>query len=184
MSFAVVTTQNMELTPVRVSFKPPGATAFVDLGGTLSNVVIDIKTDKADIKADQFGVEFMDKVNSGFMSTVTTELTEVQNKDIWTTVFPNSTPGGTSPNDYILFTNNIGQHDIDLAGQLLLHPLSKTDGDLNSDYFFYLATASAESQVSYGPDKQVTLKIVWNIFPDTTFTPARYFVYGDESLVP
>lgn len=184
VSYANIDASKMELTPMRVSFQGPGATAFTDLGGTLSNVVIDIKYSKADIKADQFGTSFIDKVNSGLMVTVTTEITQVQDKALWEVVFPPSVKNGTAPTDTLLFTNKVGQHDSSVSGQLVLHPLSQDNTNLNLDYYFYKATASAESQITYGPDNQARLKVVWNIFPDTSVTPARYFVYGDESLVP
>jgi hypothetical protein len=185
VSYASVDSTVMELTPMRVSFQGPGATAFTDLGGTLSNVVVDIKYPKAEIKADQLGSDtVLDRRVKGMVVTVTTELTQIQNKAQWEVAFPHSLGGGTSPADWVQFNSAVGDGDLANAGILKLHPLSKADADVNYDYYFYKACASAESQVTYGPDNQATLKIVWNVLPDTSVTPARFFVYGDETLVP
>lgn len=169
---------------MRVSFQGSGATAFTDLGGTLSNVVIDIKYPKADIKADQMGSDtVLDRRVKGTVITVTTEIAEVQDKDLWKVVFPHSTEAGTAPADTIVFNSMVGDSDLANAGELLLHPLSKADSDLNYDFTAFLACGSAESQITYGPDGQAKLKIVWNVLPDMSTTPARFFMYGDRSLV-
>lgn len=176
MSNAVVTTSSMELTPMRVTFDG------VDLGGTLGNVVISAKYMKANLMADQSGQTVRDRRVSGIEITVTTELSEVLNKDNWKVVFPHATllPAGTAA---IEFSQNIGDSDLSNALELVLHPLSKADGDLTSDYTFYKACASAESSVTYGPTEQARLKIVWNILPDESAVPNKFFRYGDPAVV-
>jgi hypothetical protein len=166
----------MELTPMRVTFDG------VDLGGTLSNVVISAKYAKSNILADQSGSTVRDRRVSGIEITVTTELTEIQNKDIWKVVFPHATliSTGTAA---IVFKENMGDSDLANANLLKLHPLSKTDLDLTTDYNFYKAVASAESTISYGPNEQARLKIVWNILPDESVSPNQFFKYGDPAVV-
>lgn len=175
MSFATVTTSNMELTPMRVSFDG------VDLGGTLGNVVISAKYAKSNILADQSGSTVRDRRVSGVEITVTTEVSEIKNKDIWKVVFPHATlvSTGTAAID---FNDNIGDSDSANAAVLLLHPLSKADGDLTTDYTFYKAVASAESSITYGPNEQARLKIVWNILPDESATPNQFFRFGDPAV--
>jgi hypothetical protein len=175
MSFATVTTSNMELTPMRVSFDG------VDLGGTLGNVVISAKYAKSNILADQSGSTVRDRRVSGVEITVTTEVSEIKNKDIWKVVFPHATlvSTGTAALD---FNDNIGDSDSANAAVLLLHPLSKADSDLTTDYTFYKAVASAESSITYGPNEQARLKIVWNILPDESATPNQFFRFGDPAV--
>ena len=266
VSYASVDSTKMELTPMRVSFKKPGASAYAEIGGTLGNVVVDIKYEKAEIKADQLGTTVLDRRVKGLIMTVTTELTQTQDKfDVWKTVFPHSsfagttltgatataatpcvitktlhgliagdsliltagvlptglslntvyyvlaggltandfevslTPGGTAVNTtgsagsgitieiltsgtYVDFKSAVGDGDLSNAGSLLLHPLSQPDATLDFDWTFWKACASAESQITHGPDKQVTLKIVWNILPDTSVTPAKFARHGNASL--
>ena len=176
MSFATVTTSSMELTPMRVQFDG------IDLGGTLANVQISAKYAKSEIKADQSGSTVRDRRVSGIEITVTTELTEIQNKDIWKVVFPHATliSTGTAA---IVFKENMGDSDLANAQTLILHPLSKDDADLTTDYTFYKAVASAESQIVYGPNEQTRLKIVWNILPDESVQPNQFFKYGDPAVV-
>lgn len=176
MSFATVTTSSMELTPMRVTFDGN------DLGGTLGNVVISAKYAKSNILADQSGSTVRDRRVSGLEITVTTEIAEIKNKDLWKVVFPHATllPAGTAAID---FKENMGDGDLSNAAELVLHPLSKPDLDVSTDYTFFKACASAESSITYGPTEQARLKIVWNILPDESVTPNKFFRYGDPAIV-
>ncbi len=167
----------MELSPCRVKFKG------VDLGGTLSSVSIKPVYKKSEIKADQFGDSPLDRRVSGLRLTIETELTEVKNKDNWLAVFPHLRDTGSGSGRVVDFVSRISQSDLDLAGALLLHPLSLADSDVSGDFSAPLACASAESEYILGPDKQTVLKIVWNIYLDTSVTPAFLARYGDQSIV-
>jgi hypothetical protein len=169
----------MELTPMRVTY------AGLDLGGTMANVSIMAKYSKANIVADQSGTTVRDRRVNGLEITVTTELSEVQFKNNWKVVFPHATKLGTGNANLaaIDFKDAIGDGDLSHAGLLVLHPLSKADSDLSSDYNFYKAVASAESTIVYGPSEQARLKIVWNILPDDSVTPNKFFRYGDPAVV-
>lgn len=177
VSFANVDGTKMELTPMRVSFKG------VDLGGTLSNITIDMKYEKADIKADQLGTTVIDRRVKGFICMVTTELNQVQDKvNVWETVFPHALHLGSGP-DAIQFNSAVGDGDLSNSGQLILHPLSQPNGILDYDFNFYKACGDAQASVVYGPDKQAALKIVWNVLPDTSVQPARFMRYGNLATV-
>ena len=175
VSYANVNPANLELTPMRVTFNG------VDLGGTLSNVVVTPKYVKSPLMADQFGKTVIDRRVSATEITVTTELAEVLNKDNWKIVFPHAKEV-TTGSKLIQWNNAIGDSDLSHAGVLLLHPLSKVDADLTEDYKFYKACASAESEIVYSPEGQAKLKIVWNILPDTGVQPATFFIYGDPTI--
>ena len=175
-SFASVTPGNMELTPVRVTYKG------VDLGGTLGNVSVKLKYGKSDIMADQFGKSVLDRVVSSVEATIETELTEIDNPDIWKVVFPNAIKTTSGGNHSIIWESKIGQHDLDLAGELILHPLSHQDSDLSGDMTAPLALASEESSIVYGPTEQARLKIVWNVYLDTGTQPAVLFKRGDPAI--
>lgn len=179
---ATVTTLNMELSPMQVLFGPSGSQ--VDLGGTLGNVVISSKYVKSPIKADQSGSTIRDRRVSGMEVTVTTELAEIQNKANWKVVFPHATltGSGSGAAAAIHFNANIGDGDQSNAALLTLHPLSKASNDTTTDYNFYKACGSAESSITYGPTNQAQLKIVWNILPDESQSPNRFYVFGTPSI--
>jgi hypothetical protein len=170
----------MELSPVRVKF------GGVDLGGSLGNVVISTKFMKAPIMADQSGKTVRDRRVSGIEITLTTELAQIKDKDIWKVVFPHAKEVVSGPNKAMYFEGAIGDSDLAHAAELLLHPLSLADADLSGDHKFYKACASAESEITYGPEEQARLKIVWNILPDDSTVPDRFYFHGDPAvgLVP
>lgn len=175
-SVADVTTNNMELTPMRVTYNG------VDLGGTLGNVVVNFGTSKADILADQSGKTVRDRRISAQNFKITTEIAEIKNKDNWKVVFPHFnlvTQGGFQS---IYANAQIGASDLAVAQQLVLHPLSLVDADTSGNYLFYKAVASEESEITYGPEEQARLKIVWNVYPDDSVSPERFFLHGDPTI--
>ena len=175
VSFATVTTTNMELTPMRVTYNA------IDLGGTLGNVTVETKYTKSDIKADQLGTTVLDRRVSGFEAKVSFEIAETENFSNWKVVFPHSTKkiiGGTA----IDFESKVGDSDISNSFVLLLHPLSRPNSDLTHDYTFTLACASAESSLVYSPTGQLKMKVVMNILPDTSVTPAKFYRHGDPAV--
>lgn len=176
VSFASVTPGNMELTPCRIKYDG------VDLGGSLGNVKVNVTYDKADIKADQFGTSTLDRVNSGLNVSIETELVEYQNKDILKVVFPNAIELVSGMNKAAYFVSKVGEHDLSLAKQLILHPLSKQDADLSGDWLFYQAVADGKSVITFGPQEQIKLKLLWNVYIDTSVQPARFCFHGDPSI--
>jgi len=176
-SFANITPTNLELSPMRVSL------GGVDLGASLGNVSVSIEYTKAPIKADQFGDSVLDMRNTGLKITVTTELAEIKNKDILKTVFPNmSLVDGGLAGKAGYFVSKVGESDLSLAQQLVLHPLSNVDADKSGDYTFFKATADGKSSIVYGPTEQARLKVMWNIYPDTSVLPAKYLFIGDTTI--
>lgn len=180
-STATVDVTKLDLTPVRVKYGVSGSE--VDLGATLSNVVVEIKYSKADMKADQFGITVLDRRVSGFEAKVTTEVAQILDAAIWKVVFPNSTMVTVSGHSYVDFKVAIGQGDQALSKRLILHPLSFDDSNLDGDLTFHKATASAESTTTYSPTEQQKLKIVWNILPDLGTSPPRFLRFGNINLV-
>lgn len=175
VSTANVQTQNLELTPCRVTYKG------VDLGGTLDNVAISLAYSKADIMADQFGETILDKRVTGLNITVTTALAEVNLKDNWSVVFPNAQFVNDGGNKAINFVTAVGSGDYAQAGILLLHPLSRPDVDLAGDHKFFKAISTEESEFNLSPTEQSKLSIVWTCYPDTGVSPAAYYFHGDPA---
>lgn len=176
MSFASINPTNLELSPVRVTFKG------VDLGATLGKVTVNMEGMKADLKADQMGDTVIDRRISGHKFTVMTELAEIQNKDNWKIVFPWMRELISGGNKAMYAESAIGKSDLADAGILVLHPLSKADSDHSGDYTFYKAIGEGKAETVYGPAEQVKLKITWNILPDFSVQPARFMFHGDTGI--
>jgi hypothetical protein len=90
--------------------------------------------------------------------------------------------GVGNTNSAIDFYTNLGSGGQANSGELLLHPLSKDNSDYSTDYTFYKACAMAASEVTYGPENQLGLKVEWFIYPDME-NGQRYMRYGDAALV-
>jgi len=174
-SFADTTTTNMELTPCRVTL------GGVDLGGTLDNVTLSIQTEKSNILADQSGSSVRDKVVSGQSLTVTTSLAETNLKENWKVVFPHMKLISSGSKATYLDLQ-IGDHDLARAQELILHPLSRPDADLTQDHQFYKAVATAQSELVFSPTEQSKLNVVWEILPDDSVVPPRYWFHGDPAV--
>lgn len=181
-TYPQISITNMELTPMQVLVMNPTDVSPTDLGGTLNSVKVTAKYGKANILADQFGKTVLDRRVNEVMISVTTALTEIKNKDLWKVVFPHATLVGSGPNKAVQFNTNVGDSDIDNALILTLHPLSRGPSDVNFDYTFYRAVSNAESEITYGPENQAILNIVWNILPDLSTSPARFMRYGDTTI--
>jgi hypothetical protein len=154
----------------------------VDLGGTLDKVSIKTEYGKSELMVDQYGKTVVDRRVSSIKITVDTSLAEVVNKSNVQVVFPNSrlaTSGGSNLN---FFQMSIAETDLQKAGPLNLHPLSLPNTDRSQDFNFFKAVAAAVSEFPYGPEEQTRLKVTWNVLPDTSVTPPRFFTYGDPNI--
>lgn len=172
-----VTTNKIELSAQRWNYKG------VDLGATIGGTTVTIKTEKAEVKADQKGTTVVDRRVTGIMVTIEGELEQTRAVDTWKTIFPNGvklTAAGSK--EAIELGAPLGSADVDLAGLLTLHPVVAADADISKDISVYKATPSEESAIVYGPDATAKLKLVMNVYEDTTSTPPRWMRFGDSSI--
>jgi len=163
---------------MQVKFQGPTDISATDLGGTLGNVVISSKYSKAEMKADQFGTTILNRRVSGFTMTVTTEFAEIKNKTLLKILYPHGQLTGAGEKAF-QWNTNVGDDDLANSGVLTLHPLSRGPSDVNFDWTMFKACASAESEFTFSPTEQSKAKIVWNVLPDTSVSPARFARLGD-----
>src|SRR6267143_53600 len=177
ISFATVTPADFDIGPCKVTYNT------VDLGGTLDNVVIHFKYDKAPLKADQTGTTLLDEAVSGMEVTVATSFLETRNKANLATILPAFTLAGTSPANFLTMNNKVATRYLAaLAFPLELHPMSDATAVKNFDYYFYKDVPSEESEIILGPADQRRVKIIWKIYLDFTVTGGQMFRYGDHTL--
>lgn len=176
-SNATVTVSKFDIGPCRVTYDG------LDLGGTLSNVTVNFKYEKADMKADQAGTTILDQAVSGLDVTVETEIAEVTNNDVLKKIFPNATPVEDSPKKALDFGNQVGERMLATkAKELILHPLNMADAELGHDWTFYKAAPTEESSYVFSPTDQGKMKIVWRVLLDLTVDPPVMFRLGDSSI--
>jgi hypothetical protein len=176
ISAAVTTVSNLELSPMRVTYNN------VDLGGTLKNVTVQTEFSKADMHMDQLGDTVVNRKVTGLKISVAMELAEVKAKANWKVAFPHMKLVTSGGNKMGYFQSMVGDDDLSNAHILVLHPLSLGDADLSGDFKFFLAIPDAKSSIVYGPKDQATLKLTFNILPDTGVVPPKFFIHGDPSI--
>lgn len=177
MSVAAVSVSNMDIGPCQVFFDGD------DLGGTLSNVVINFKYIKTKLSADQTGPEtFLDEAISGIDVTVETEIAEVRNKTTLSRIFPTATLITSGAQKALQFNDKVATRQLQFAKNLKLHPLAEADAVEDYDWLFYKAVPTEESSYTFGAAEQGRLKIVWRIYLDLSTSPGRMFRIGDKDL--
>lgn len=174
-SNSIITPGNFELSPCRVTFKG------VDIGATLGNVVIKNKTGLAGLKSDQLGSTDIDKRVSGHSFMIETEFAEVKFKDNWKILFPMHKLVKQGGQSLFIFDSQIGYSQVSSAGLLNLHPLSLPNTDLSEDFNIFLAAAEGAADFGFSPSEQVKLKCSWNVYPDFSTSPPRFYYFGDPA---
>ncbi len=175
-SLANVSVNKMDLTPCRVT------AGGVDIGGTLGNVTVAFKYEKAEIKADQLGTTVLDRRISGMVCEVTTEFAEVQDFDNFQRAFPNMQLLASGSNKALRFISKVGVSDYDQAIELVLHPLNKADADVTQDWKFFKAFPSEDSEIVFSPTEQQKLKVTWTCYPDLSITGYPLFLHGNPTV--
>jgi hypothetical protein len=174
-SNSTITPGNFELSPCRVTFKG------VDIGATLGNVVIKNKTSLAELKSDQLGSTPIDKRVSGHSFQIDTEFAEVKFKPNWKVLFPMHKLVTQGNSTLFIFDSQVGFSQVGAAGLLTLHPLSLPDTDVSEDFNVFLAAAQGQADYEFSPSAQVKLKCTWDVYPDFSTSPPRFYYFGDKN---
>lgn len=176
-SFATIHPTEFELTPCRVTYKG------IDLGATLGNVKVTVEEKLSELKSDQLASTIIDRKTSGFTAKIETELAETQLKSNWNVIFPaHKLVTDSHGNQSFYFDSTVGTSMRDLAGPLVLHPLSRPDTDLTGDILVYLATAEGKADYTFSPTEQQKMKVSWDMYPDFTTQPPRFLLFGDPTI--
>jgi hypothetical protein len=176
-SFATITPTNLDLGPCRVTYNS------VDLGGTKGGVTITPEIATSPLQVDQLGDTDLDHRVSGMKFRVKLALAEIGLKDNWAIAFPSSTLVTNGADKKLVFDLNIGQSLLGLAEELVIHPLSKADADLDGDFTFPKAVVISPPEFKFAPDEQQVLEVEFIIYPTITAGVPVFGTYGDESIV-
>ena len=175
-SAANVTVSNFDIGPCRVTYNSQ------DLGGTLSNVVVNFKYSKVALKADQYGDTLLDEAINGIEVTIETEIAQIKDKDILDKVFPSATLVTSGLQKAVDFKDQTALRMLATSTVLQLHPLQYADAVLDYDWYFYKAMPSEESSYTLGPAEQGKMKITWKVYLDTSVSPPVMFRIGDHNI--
>jgi hypothetical protein len=183
VSYSQVTPRDIVLSPQRVTVYPVGGGSPVDMGGTEGGVTLSIKTDLSPIMVDQYGKTEINHKVSGHHYGVKTTLAESANKSRWKQAFPHfDLITDINGDTLFVFNSKIGDDLLSHAGKVVLHPLSLPDSDLSQDVTLILAACKSAAELKYGPEKQVGLAVEFVVYPDTSVVPARFMLFGDQSI--
>jgi hypothetical protein len=152
----------------------------VDIGFTMGGVEVSAKYMKGDLTADYFGKVAVDRVNIGSEFTIKTKLAQIT-AESFKKAFPYASIVGTTVKT-VLFGNNVGEHDIDIAAPLVFHPVNRLETDLTHDWTFHLVLANGESAIKYDAENQISLDVTFQVYPDLSKPDkSMWAIYGDPS---
>lgn len=149
-----------------------------DLGSTLDNVTVTFKYTKADLKVDQLGKTVVDRAIDGIEVTVETAFAETRSQQLLGILFPNATVTTSGSQKAVTFSSGVTNRDRQITGLLTLHPMVEAASSLDYDWNFYCAAPSEESGYTFGPSEQAKFKMKFNIYPDFSTNPPRFFKRG------
>jgi hypothetical protein len=172
----VGTPGNVKLTPCKVKFNG------VNVGFTSGGVSVKAKEEFSDITVDQLAKTIIDKINVGKTFSIKVPLTELTVENI-KVAFPMSQVVTEGAKKVVIFGTNVGDSLLAKAALLNLHPQNLDDTDLSGDWTAWLAAATGESEITYGPEKQIVIEVNFVLFPDLSKPANQHFcVYGDPSV--
>lgn len=172
-SFATITTTNISISPVRVTYNS------VDLGATEGDVTVSIELPNAEIKVSQYGDTLIDLVNKGAIVKAKFRLLEVTPANL-KNLYPAAFKVGSTG---LYVASNVGYKLSAYASALVLHPLEKADNDYSKDVKFFKAISMSPAEIPYSAENITGLDVEMLALPD--FTPgaqARFAILGDPTV--
>lgn len=152
----------------------------VDLGYTKGGVEVEVTTEKYTVTVDQFGQTPVNDYLIGRSIMVTTPLAETTIDNMVSTM-----PGATKVTDGIdpqkikaEVTTGIGTNLIDIADELIVHPIA-AGASVAEDISIAKAATSGNMNFAYNLDAERIFNVQWIGYPDPA--TGLLFTYGDKS---
>lgn len=154
----------------------------VDLGYTKGGVEVSVKTETHKVMVDQFGKTPINEYIMGREVTVKCPLAETTLENLIKIM-----PGATLTTDAVDTTKKvvnvptaIGTNLLDIAKQLVLHPIGKPDADKSDDFTVFKAATAGALQFSYKLEDERVFSCEFNGYPDSN---GKLFAVGDTTAV-
>lgn len=168
---------NVKVKPMELTWGASG------IGFTEGDLELTLEEQGVDITAHQEGTNVLDFIRTGKVSEIAVQLKEVDQAKldyILTQSGATVTASGATGSVTVWggskdFTGVLAQ-----AQKLVLHPVTKAEGDLSEDIAAWKAYPMPES-ISFSGENPSLLSITFKIFPDSAKAKAaRYLVFGDH----
>lgn len=154
-----------------------------DLGYTKGGVEVTVKTETHKVNVDQFGKTPINEYIMGREVTVKAPLAETTLENLVKIM-----PGATLVTDAVDTTKKvvnvptaIGTNLLDIAQQLVLHPIGKPDTDKSDDFTVFKAATAGALNFAYKLEDERIFSCEFNGYPDAT--SGKLFAVGDTSAV-
>jgi hypothetical protein len=155
----------------------------VDLGFTSGGVEVAVATTTHETKVDQFGDTVANEYIMGRTITITVPLIETT-LDNMAAIIPGSelVSSGSGPTlkKKVLVKSGTGISLLDLAKEMVLHPIAKPDNDTSEDLVIPLCATAGAMNFAYKYDSERVFNCEFKGYPDST--TGVLFIYGDKTV--
>jgi len=173
-----VNAENVKLGVCNVSF------GGVDLGATKGGVEMTVETTTHEVTVDQTGETPINEYIMGRRVTVTVPLAETTLENL-VAIMPGATLiGGATDEDpkRVDVKTAVGTSLLDVAKELILHPIGLPTANKDEDITIYLAATAGQMSFAYRVDEERVFNVEFKAYPDPANQDAL-FGYGDPAAL-
>ncbi|CCG43293.1 hypothetical protein [Magnetospirillum molischianum] len=170
-------TKNVKLGVCKITF---GGT---DLGYTKGGVEVEVTTEVHKVTIDQFGTTSVADLIQGRNIKVKVPLAETTLENL-VKIMPGATlvTDGTTPTKKrVDVQTGIGINLLDVAQEMILHPVSKADADVSEDFIIPKAATAGALNFAYKVDQERIFNTEFSGYPDPE--TKVLFKVGDKTAV-
>lgn len=169
-------TKNVKLGVCRVTY------GGVDLGLTKGGVEVAISTETHEVTVDQYGDAPINEYITSRTCEVTVPMAETTLENA-VKVMPGATlitDGEDSNKKYVSVPTATGVSLLDIAQELVLHPIANEENDKSDDFTVYRAATPGEMNYSYKLDEERIFNCSFKAYPDHS-QGGLLFAIGDTT---
>lgn len=167
-----VNAENVKLGVCNVSF------GGVDLGATKGGVEMTVETSTHEVTVDQTGETPINEYIMGRKVNVTVPIAETTLETL-VKVMPGATLVGTTTKRVDVPTG-VGISLLDVAQELVLHPIGLDVSDKSEDIVIYKAATAGQMNFAYKVDEERVFNVEFKGYPDTE-NDDNLFGFGDPT---
>ena len=170
-------TENIKMGTCKITHKG------TDLGLTMGGVEVEVTTTTHETKVDQYGDTVVNERIMGRNIVVKAPLAETT-IDRMAAIMPaaelvtdNTDP--QNPKKKVVVKTGVGTSLLDIAGELVLHPIDRPESDVSEDLVIPLAATAGAMSFAYKYDQERVFNCDFKGYPEEDGT---LFIYGDKAV--